>query len=204
MKDGYIWVGAFEPRSTVNGPGVRAVLWVQGCGKRCPGCFNPEFLPREAGRLVGVDEVVGWIVAANGSPDGVLEGVTFSGGEPFDQAEPLAEVAGAARGLGLGVFVFTGYPWRELELGREPGWRELIRGCDLLVAGPYEQDRPGAHPLLASGNQELVYLTERYRGWLFGGLRKQTELRIASDGGVRLTGFPSATLITSMNTKLNH
>ena len=69
----YLQVGAFEPRSLVNGPGVRAVVWVQGCGRRCPGCFNPEFLPFEGGRAVPVAEVIQWIAdsaaAGNRAPD---------------------------------------------------------------------------------------------------------------------------------------
>jgi anaerobic ribonucleoside-triphosphate reductase activating protein len=198
MKDGFLQVGAFEPRSRVNGPGVRAVVWVQGCGQRCPGCFNPGFLPREGGRRVGVGEVTGWIVAANRSADGPIEGVTFSGGEPLDQAEPLAAVARAARTLGLGILVFTGYSRAELEEGREPVWRELIQCCDLLVAGPYAQDRPGAHSLLASGNQELIHVTDRYRGALGSGLRKQTEFRIAADGSTRITGFPQTALLAAI------
>ncbi len=198
MNDSFFQLGAFEPRSRVNGPGVRAVVWVQGCGQRCPGCFNPGFLPRAGGRRVGVDEVAGWIAAANRSADGPIEGVTFSGGEPLDQAEPLAAVARAARALGLGILVFTGYPRAEIEAGREPAWRELIQCCDLLVAGPYEQARPGAHPLLASANQELIHVTDRYCGMLDGGWRRRTELRIAADGVSRVTGFPGATLLAAL------
>lgn len=215
-------VGAFEPRSLVNGPGVRAVVWVQGCGRRCPGCFNPEFLPFEGGHAVPVQEVIQWIAdsaaAGNPAPDAraglpapprqagdpaymganaaydlqplpALEGVTFSGGEPFDQAVALAVVARAAREMGLSVFIFTGYPWQELQRSVDPGHRALLEVSDLLVAGPYDRNLPCKHPLLASANQELVFLTDRYRHFDFGQKRK-VEFRIGPDGDVRVSGFP--------------
>ncbi len=214
MQDGddnlTLRVAAYEPHSLANGPGVRAVLWVQGCGRRCPGCFNPEFQPREGGRLVPVAQVVAWIETAAGSrpgvpvpglPDGAvlapraysgaIEGVTFSGGEPFDQAVAVAAVARAAQAMGLGVLVFTGYPWCELRQGTGAGWADLLAATDLLVAGPYEQDRPGTHPLLASANQELVHLTERCRTAVTqAGGGRRSEFHIAVDGTVRVTGFP--------------
>jgi anaerobic ribonucleoside-triphosphate reductase activating protein len=214
-------VAAFEPRSLANGPGLRAVLWVQGCGKRCPGCFNPEFQQRAGGREVAVEEVLQWIADAQG-----IEGVTFSGGEPFDQAEALAAVARGAQARGLGVVVFTGYERGELEVEsgerkvesrkwkvdsgggpsvecRDSGGdglstfhfplstapvRALIAASDLIVAGPYERERSVRHALLASANQELVFVTERYRDAVVG-LRRRVEFRIGG-GEVRVTGFP--------------
>ncbi len=270
MQDGddnlTLRVAAYEPHSLANGPGVRAVLWVQGCGRRCPGCFNPEFQPREGGRLVPVAEVAAWIGTAaggrsrigveggrgredgggwmpeagcqrpdagnrRGTPDrvpgraaadpetarearpgvgfgapdllgdgavlapraysGTIEGVTFSGGEPFDQAVAVAAVARAAQAMGLGVLVFTGYPWCELRQGTGAAWADLLAATDLLVAGPYEQDRPGTYPLMASANQELVHLTERYRTAVTqAGGGRRSEFHIAVDGTVRVTGFP--------------
>ncbi len=185
-------VAAFEPRSLVNGPGARAVLWVQGCGRRCPGCFNPDFLPRIGGRDVPVGEVVGWIALATESVDGRLEGVTFSGGEPFDQASALAAVARAVRGLGLGVMIFSGNPQAALLSKGEAGWKELIEASDLIVAGPYERGSPGDHPLLSSGNQELMHVTERYRSWAETARQRarKVEIKIGTDGVVRMTGFP--------------
>ena len=181
-------VAAFEPRSLANGPGVRAVLWVQGCGRRCPGCFNQDFLSREGGREVSVDEVVTWIAAAGQSGSGPIEGVTFSGGAPFAQAAPLAQVAGTARTQGRGVLVFTGHPWEDLEMSSDTGWRALLAATDLIVAGAYERERPGTHPLLSSANQRLVFLTDRYRHHDFG-RRRRLEFRIAADGTVRASGL---------------
>ena len=130
-----------------------------------------------------VPEVIRWIEEVHG-----IEGVSLSGGEPFDQAPGLAKVAAAARNLGLGVLIFTGYCWGELEQGQYPGWPALIDQSDLLVAGPYEQENLGTHPLLASVNQELVFLTDRYSNCEFGSTRR-LEFRIGSDGTVRRSGL---------------
>ncbi len=132
-------------------------------------------------------EVACWIAAA--APG--TEGVTFSGGEPFDQAAALAEVARAARGLGLGVFIFTGHPRVAIEASADAGWKALLAAADLLAAGPYEKGNPGHHPMLASANQELVFLTNRYRNYDFGRQRR-VEYRIGADGNLRISGLAQA------------
>ena len=179
-----IRVAAFESRSLTNGPGVRAVLWVQGCSRRCSGCFNPGFQPKSGGHSVSIREVITWIEAADG-----IEGITFSGGEPFDQAQALARVARQVQTMGFGVLVFSGYTYHELRQGRGDGFHALLAATDLLVAGPFEQGRPLAHQLMSSANQELVYITNRYRNYQFKHSR-QAEFRITADGTVRTTGFP--------------
>lgn len=161
------------------------MLWVQGCPLRCPGCFNPDFLPFASGRSVPVAEVAAWMLA---EPD--TEGVSFSGGEPFAQAAALSEVAERVRAAGKGVLVFTGLTAAALGACRSPGVRRLLAASDLLVAGPYRREAPTRHPLLASGNQELVFLTGRYRGMDLG--VRRTEFRIGADGAVTVTGFPVA------------
>lgn len=179
-------IAAYLPRSRANGPGLRSVLWVQGCPFRCAGCFNPDFLPFAGGRVLAPRDVADWMLS-----ESETEGVTFSGGEPFAQAGALAEVAERVRAAGKGVLVFTGYDAIELRSSRNPGFRRLLHAADLLVAGRYRSGMPGRHPLLASANQELVLLTERYRGAGFGG-RRRTEFRIAASGAITVSGFPDA------------
>ena len=180
-------IAAYLPRSRANGPELRSVLWVQGCPFRCAGCFNPDFLPFAGGRKVATRDVADWMLT-----ESETEGVSFSGGEPFAQAGALAEVAEHVRAAGKGVLVFTGYDAIELRSSRNPGFRRLLQAADLLVAGRYRSEMPGRHPLLASANQELVLLTERYRGADFGG-RRRTEFRIAASGAITVSGFPAAT-----------
>lgn len=177
-------LAALRDRSRVNGPDLRAVVWVQGCRQRCPGCFNPQFQPFEGGLPTPVPELAARLLA-----DPETEGVTFSGGEPFAQAAPLARLARALRSAGKGVLVFTGHERRRLEASRRADWRALLEAADLLVAGPYRQDRPLRHPLLASANQELVFLTERYRAADLGPPHRRAEYRLDPDGTLTVTGF---------------
>ena len=178
-------LAAFLPHSRANGPGLRSVLWVQGCSLRCEGCFNPDFQSFQGGYESAVTEVTALLLTQPGT-----EGVSFSGGEPFAQAAALAEVAEAVRAAGKGVMIFTGYDAATLRASRNPGARRLLAAADLLAAGPYRRDLPQRHPLLASTNQELVYLTERYRGVELG--PRRSEFRIGADGSVSVTGFPVA------------
>ena len=182
-KSSTLKLAAFLPHSRANGPGLRSVLWVQGCSLRCDGCFNADFQPFAGGYESTVDEVIDLLLA---QPD--TEGVSFSGGEPFAQAAALAEVAEAVRAAGKGVMIFTGYEAATLRASRNPGMQRLLAAADLLAAGPYRRDQPQRHPLLASSNQELLYLTERYRGAELG--PRRSEFRIGTDGVVSATGFP--------------
>ena len=178
-------VAALLPRSRANGPGLRAVLWVQGCPFRCPGCFNPAFLPFAGGAEMPADELAARLLA-----DPAIEGVSLSGGEPFAQAPALALVAERVRAAGKGVLIFTGFDAAALQASTNAAIRRLLATADLLVAGPYRNDRPCRHPLLASANQELVFLTDRYRNTDFG--RRRTEFRIGAGGEVTITGFPQS------------
>jgi anaerobic ribonucleoside-triphosphate reductase activating protein len=121
------------PESVVDGPGIRFVVFAQGCPHHCPGCHNPETWDPEAGKLVEVEEILSMIAGAR-----LLKGVTFSGGEPFLQAEALSELARGIKKLGLDLMVYTGYEYEELlELARtRPAYMELLELTDILVAGP--------------------------------------------------------------------
>jgi anaerobic ribonucleoside-triphosphate reductase activating protein len=180
----FLSLAAFLPRSRVNGPGVRAVVWVQGCPFRCKGCFNAGFQSFEGGTRTPVTELAARIVADNDT-----EGVTFSGGEPFAHAPALAELAERVRKARKSVVVFTGYPAAELRGSRRPDWRRLFAVADALLAGPFERDRPTRHPLLTSANQELVLLSDRYVADDFNRGPRRGEARIALDGTVTLTGL---------------
>ncbi|MBI5660025.1 MAG: radical SAM protein [Nitrosomonadales bacterium] len=178
-------LAAFLPRTRASGPGLRSALWVQGCALRCEGCFNPGFQTFGGGYETTVTEVIALLLA---QPD--TGGVSFSGGEPFTQAAALSEVAEAMRSAGKGVLIFTGYEAEALRANRNLGVQRLLAAADLLAAGPYRRDLPQLHPLLASTNQELVYLTGRYRGAELG--PRRSEFRIGAGGMVSATGFPVA------------
>ncbi len=188
------------PFTRVNGPGKRFSLWVQGCRgvpqlsgvtKHCEGCWNKHTWSRKAGSVVSVDDVFALVEEAVHKYG--VEGITFSGGEPFQQAEGLAELARRCKEQGLNVVVFTGYTHEYLCSEHTPlGADELLRHVDLLIDGPYTARlRVEDAPLRGSSNQRLVPLTE---------VGKQLADRVTDDlpivefnftgGGLAVTGFP--------------
>jgi anaerobic ribonucleoside-triphosphate reductase activating protein len=117
--------------SIVDGVGLRTTIFVQGCGRHCPGCHNQKTWAMEGGEEYEVAEIKKQIAEVKGQ-----DGITLSGGEPFLQAESLIEIAKYARTLGLGVWAFSGFLVEELQMGTK-GQRELLRYVDILVDGPF-------------------------------------------------------------------
>jgi anaerobic ribonucleoside-triphosphate reductase activating protein len=172
---------AFEPASRANGPGVRAVVWFQGCTLGCPGCFNPETHARLGGYEAEVDDLAVEILACRG-----IEGVSVSGGEPFQQPEALAALAGRLRQTPLSILVFSGYTMEAIaKLPRGP---EVLNQIDVLVAGPYVERLPLGRGLLGSSNQRLHLLTNRYGPEQFLSL-PAAEWILHRDGTITITGF---------------
>lgn len=178
----------FVPRTRAEGPGVRACVWVQGCSIHCPGCFNAHMWAPDRGRAVQVEALAAEILATDG-----IEGVTFLGGEPFEQAAELAALARRVRRAGLSVMSFSGYTYDELAAddGR-PGWRDLLDATDLLVDGPYDMRRPDhRRPWVGSTNQRFRFLTERYADLAerLCELPDRVEVRLNPDGTVFVNGM---------------
>ncbi|WP_437966006.1 4Fe-4S single cluster domain-containing protein [Sorangium sp. So ce260] len=142
--------------SFANGPGARAVLWVQGCSIRCPGCHNPHTWSSGPVRVCDVESVVRWYKS---TPN--LRGVTLSGGEPFSQARALAAVCRILRSDGADVVAFSGYTREHLEAGMLPHGELLLREVDLLIDGPYMSEQATRLTLRGSSNQRLHFLTDR-------------------------------------------
>lgn len=140
--------------SVVDGPGIRKVLFVQGCPHHCPGCHNPSSHDPEGGYPSTTEELTADL------PEGkIVSGITFSGGEPFGQAAALAEIAAAARQRGLSVVTYTGYRFESLlEMGQqEPDVIKLLSLTDILVDGPYLQEqRDIGLAFRGSANQRLI------------------------------------------------
>ena len=122
--------------SIVDGPGLRYVIFTQGCPHTCPGCHNPHTWPPEGGEETPVSLLLSEI-----RRDTLLRGITLSGGEPFLQAGVLAGLAQAARAGGLDVWTFSGYTWEELTEAQSPDWMSLLAQTDVLVDGRYVQAR---------------------------------------------------------------
>ncbi|MBR2284862.1 MAG: anaerobic ribonucleoside-triphosphate reductase activating protein [Ruminococcus sp.] len=119
--------------SIVDGPGIRYTIFVQGCPHHCPGCHNPDTHSFSGGSITDTGELLEKI-----KQNPLLDGVTFSGGEPFCQAAVLAELGKQIKQLGLNIVTYTGYTFEELYSGSEDnGWGELLDVTDILIDGRF-------------------------------------------------------------------
>jgi anaerobic ribonucleoside-triphosphate reductase activating protein len=131
-----------------------------------------------------------------------IEGVTFSGGEPFAQAEALAELGRNLQANGLNVVTFSGFSYPYQWKKNRKSWRSLLHVTDLLIAGPYTDGKDPAHPLLASPNQSMVFLSDRLRGRIAPEQSyREIELGFDLKGDVTITGFPDQDLCIALGGK---
>lgn len=121
-----------EPESIVDGPGFRYTVFTQGCPHNCPGCHNPQTHSFDGGKEADIRDLFAQICE-----NPLLKGVTFSGGEPFCQPAPLAELARMAHGRGLDVVCFTGYLYEDLLEKHDPDVEDLLAQTDMLIDGPF-------------------------------------------------------------------
>ena len=144
--------------SIVDGPGLRFVVFVQGCPHHCPGCHNPQTHSFTDGYLDEIDHIF-----AQYQENPLLSGITFSGGEPFCQPEPLAELGRRVHVAGGHVITYTGYVYEDLLQMAEntPAIRDLLAVTDQLIDGPYiEALRDLTLPFRGSSNQRIITLTK--------------------------------------------
>ncbi len=117
--------------SIVDGPGIRTTIFCQGCPHHCPECQNPETWAFGVGTQMEVEEIVSLIQS-----NPLCHGVTFSGGEPFSQAEEFAKLGKLLRDAGYEVAAYTGYTFEELLAGTK-AQRDLLSVLDILIDGPF-------------------------------------------------------------------
>ena len=144
--------------SIVDGEGIRLTVFTQGCPHHCHGCHNPQTWSLDGGHEVDTEEIVQKL-----KENPLLSGITFSGGEPFLQPAPLAEIARAAHKLGLDVWSYTGFTLEELE--KRTDVQQLLNEVDVLVDGPYvEALRDLTLRFRGSSNQRIIDLKELRKG----------------------------------------
>ena len=163
-----IRVCGIEPESIVDGPGFRYVLFVQGCPHHCHGCHNPESWSFDAGRDMTVGEIFDQILE---NPN--LRGVTFSGGEPFEQTGALLDLAKLCKEAGLTLMSYSGYTLEELEARKDKETDELLGMLDMLVDGRYDE---------SLRNLTLVYCGSENQRVI--DMRKTRAARAAGDHGM--------------------
>lgn len=182
----------FVERSVANGPGVRAVLWVQGCSLRCVGCFNLATHSRRGGVWVQVDTLFRKIARVQND----IEGLTISGGEPLEQCRGLEALLRRVRQeTQLSIILSTGYRWEEI--ATSPGRAALLPLLDVLIAGRYQDDRRIAHGLRGSSNKLVYFLTPRYCDEDLDAV-PVAEVVVDADGAIVLSGVDPPPMLSCL------
>jgi anaerobic ribonucleoside-triphosphate reductase activating protein len=186
-------IAAVAARTQALGPGMRAVVWVQGCPLACRGCLAPEWIPFVPAMQLVPEEILEQIDLDS------ISGLTFSGGEPMAQAGGLAALARLARQKKeLDLICFTGYRYERLL--RDPpneGVRELLAEIDVLIDGPFIQALHDSIGLRGSSNQRILHLTPKLRGYDLESQTRKVEITIA-DGELEFIGIPTPEILSAM------
>ena len=165
------------------GYGRRVGIWLQGCSLRCAGCIVPQSWEIKVHHRVGiarlVDRLEPWLARC--------QGITVSGGEPFDQPEALQQLLEACRTRFRGdVIVYSGYPWEYLQR-----FSDILALVDVVIPEPFVIAEPTGHPLMGSNNQKIHCLTElgRQRYAMAGKFSRGLDAAPARET-IRLAGVP--------------
>jgi anaerobic ribonucleoside-triphosphate reductase activating protein len=168
------------------GPGLRSVVWVQGCPFRCPGCVSPDWVTEKPAHRITPQELANELLS-----DPSVTGITFSGGEPMQQAAGLAETARLIRrARDVSIICFTGYRYEELM--KKPistGVSMLLSELDVLIDGPYLAGLNENRGLRGSSNQRIYYLTDRLSTYFLEESPRRAEIQI-QEGQAFLVGVP--------------
>lgn len=152
-----IKIAGLISESIVDGPGIRFTIFTQGCPHNCVGCHNPETHDYNGGRWEDTDNIFEMI-----KKDPILDGVTFSGGDPFCQCKPLAELAQkihSHKEFKMNVMAYTGYTYEYLvsHANEDNGFMELLKNLDYLVDGPFVLSKRSLElKFMGSSNQRYI------------------------------------------------
>ena len=178
----------------VEGPGNRYCIWVQGCSRHCRGCQAVHTWAHDKGELYEVEDIIEDIFNAaynshsERSEESHIEGVTFLGGEPFEQAEALGIIAERVKEKGLSVLCFTGGKLEELR--ENPVNKKLLDNIDLLIDGEFiEELTDYSRPWCGSSNQRYHFLTDRYNEDIFTKYKNKVEVNISKNGQIFMNGM---------------
>lgn len=142
------------PDSIVDGEGIRAVIWTQGCAHKCPGCHNPGTHSFDDGFLLDIEEVKKQIDELQGQ-----DGITFSGGDPLYQVDACLELAKYIKSKKMNIWCYTGFTYESLiSLSlKEPKIMDFLKVIDVLVDGPFVMEKKSFDAIFrGSTNQRII------------------------------------------------
>ena len=180
----YININSYIPKTEVEGPGTRFCIWVQGCSICCDGCANSHMWDKAGGKSVNIEDLISEI--SNYKDE--IEGITFLGGEPLEQIEPVIEISKRVKEWGLSVLVFTGKEYDDIK--GEPEMTELIKYIDILIDGRYEASKQDfSRPWVGSSNQKYYFFTDRYDENIISEYKNKFEVRFDKNSAVVVNGM---------------
>ena len=172
-------------KTNVEGPGQRFCIWTQGCSRHCKGCWQSATWDHNGGSLLDVQEIFDQIQATDG-----IEGVTFLGGEPFEQSEAVSMLAVMVKKLSLSVLTFTGFYYEELLKMNDTYVKRLLDNTDLLIDGPFVETKYDlSRPWVGSANQRYHFLSTRYDPSIISQYKNKMELRLDKNGCIFVNGM---------------
>ena len=149
------------PDSIVDGPGVRYVIFAQGCGHHCKGCHNPQTWDFNKGKSVEVKELFDDIMKSV-----VSKRVTFSGGDPFYQVPAFVELAKMLNQEGFEIIAYTGFTFEELMSDLDNDYINLLEQIDYLIDGKFEEDKKSLSlKFMGSSNQRIIDVQKSIGNW---------------------------------------
>lgn len=177
---------SYDTTGVLGPPGGRWLLWFHGCQRSCPGCIAVDWNNAEAEYDLSLPTLLHLLDTHHPA----AEGITISGGEPFDQAAALAGLTEALHCRGLGIIIYSGFTLGELRAAKDPDVARVLAVTDTLIDGPYLADLDDGRAFRGSSNQTLHHFTTRYLGYYSAPAERST--RIEKNGGVyTLTGIPT-------------
>ena len=198
-QEKFINLAAFSPCSSALGPGKRAVIWVQGCPFFCEGCISAAWRSFEKKEIISVSEMANKLVSLEN-----IGGITISGGEPFAQADALAELIRQVRKRKkINVICFTGYVFQDLiSMMDKLGIRGFLEQIDVLIDGPYIQDRSLESGLRGSANQRFLHLTDALLEKNLAEMSRNLEI-LGQQGSLMMVGIPSPRELRNFDETVN-
>ncbi|MCX7950804.1 MAG: anaerobic ribonucleoside-triphosphate reductase activating protein [Clostridiales bacterium] len=143
-------IAGLSKESVVDGPGIRYVIFAQGCLHNCRGCHNPNTHPIDGGYLVELDEIYNDIINNK-----FIDGVTFSGGDPFVQIDEFIELAKRLKKHNINIMCYTGYIYEDII--KHEKYKEILNYLDTLVDGKFILERKTLKkPYVGSDNQRII------------------------------------------------
>jgi anaerobic ribonucleoside-triphosphate reductase activating protein len=206
MTDGDVCklrIARTKERSSVLGPGTRAIIWFHGCTLDCPGCIAHEMNRSSSYELYSPESLLNWLTGIDG-----IEGVTLSGGDPFDQPkdELLQFLRFVKSKTNLSVMCYTGRTLQELLLAADHVANlRILEFVDILVDGPYEQLKNEGHQWRGSSNQKIHFLTHRYlhlEGEMEQVKNRAVEIELSLENRLTITGIPEVGFLQKIRKRM--